>query len=428
MKKALLLFCLLSVSIWTSAETYSTQGHCKVGGKLIYDCHFDNKPDTIILTGDCGNTLFDPEFPDDAIRWVLNHKNISISYDDYNGNVSFICGFSKNCGLGAFLTVLAYDNTLDIKMFVDDGEPTTCGEDFDMVRFYCPVPDNGILNVHINDFDTVVNLDEIIFQEKYFSSGSTWTEYLLNIENSNYPYIVSKYQYSIGNDTIIDGIRYSRLVGGYDAVIREFGPKVYARIFSMGEPWVNDFLLYDFSLEVGDFYKNPDPALYGMEVLKVDSIQLSNGAKRKRIAFGGTDWIEGVGATNGLLNGVLPQATDYTVFSLVCFKQESGIVYENEETNLDGQGCENLPVEVPLVQEVPRTSVFVHDRTIQIEPNGNGQQPLSVVVYDSMGTVCRYCPTNGLSPLHIDMSDFGTGCYIVEINYPEKTAYSKVII
>ena len=426
MKKTLLFLYLLLGSILIFAETYSTQGHCKMGGKFIYDCHFDNKPDTIILTGDCGNTVFEPEFSIDEIRWVLDPQNISVDY--HNGNISFICGFSKNCGLGAFLTVLAYDNTLDIKMFVDDGEPTTCGEDFDMVRFYCPVPDNGILNVHINDFDTVVNLDEIVFQEKYFSSGSTWTEYLLNIENSNYPYIVSKYQYSIGNDTIINGIRYSRLVGGYDAVIREFGPKVYARIFSMGEPWVNDFLLYDFSLEVGDFYKNPDPALYGMEVLKVDSIQLSNGAKRKRIAFGGTDWIEGVGATNGLLNGVLPQATDYTVFSLVCFKQESGIVYENEETNLDGQGCENLPVKVPLVQEVPRTSVFVHDRTIQIEPNGNGQQPLSVVVYDSMGTVCRYCPTNGLSPLHIDMSDFGTGCYIVEINYPEKTAYSKVII
>ena len=427
MKKTLLFLYLLLGSILIFAETYSTQGHCKMGGKFIYDCHFDNKPDTIILTGDCGNTVFEPEFSIDEIRWVLDPQNISVDY--HNGNISFICGFSKNCGLGAFLTVLAYDNTLDIKMFVDDGEPTTCGEDFDMVRFYCPVPDNGILNVHINDFDTVVNLDEIIFQEKYFSSGSTWTEYLLNIENSNYPYIVSKYQYSIGNDTIIDGIRYSRLVGGYDAVIREFGPKVYARIFSMGEPWVNDFLLYDFSLEVGDFYKNPDPALYGMEVLKVDSIQLSNGEKRKRIAFGGTDWIEGVGATDGLLNGVLPKATNYTVFSLVCFKQESGIVYENKETNLDGQGCEDLlSVEVPFVQKAPRTSVFVHDRTIQIEPNGNGQQPLSVVVYDSMGTVCRYCPTNGLSPLHIDMSDFGTGCYIVEINYPEKTAYSKVII
>ena len=214
----------------------------------------------------------------------------------------------------------------------------------------------------------------------------------------------------------------------YDAVIREFGPKVYARIFSMGEPWVNDFLLYDFSLEVGDFYKNPDPALYGMEVLKVDSIQLSNGEKRKRIVFGNMDWIEGVGATNGLLNGVLPQATNYTVFSLVCFKQGNGIVYENEETNLDGQGCENLPVEVPLVQEVPRTSVFVHDRTMQIEPNVDGQHPLSVVVYDSMGTVCRYCPTNGLSPLHIDMSDFDSGCYIVEVNYPDKVEYSKVII
>lgn len=427
MKKILLFLYLLSGSILIFAETYSTQGHCKMGDKFIYDCHFDNKPDTIILTGDCGNTVFEPEFSIDEIRLVLDPQNISVDY--HNGNISFICGFSKNCGLGAFLTVLAHDNTLNIKMFVNDGEPTTCGEDFDMVQFNCPVPDNGILNVHINDFDTVVNLDEIIFQEKYFSSGSTWTEYLLNIENSNYPYIVSKYQYSIGNDTIIDGIRYSRLVGGYDAVIREFGPKVYARIFSMGEPWVNDFLLYDFSLEVGDFYKNPDPALYGMEVLKVDSIQLSNGEKRKRIAFGGTDWIEGVGATDGLLNGVLPKATNYTVFSLVCFKQESGIVYENEETNLDGQGCEDLlSVEVPFVQKAPRTSVFVHNRTIQIEPNGNGQQPLSVVVYDSMGTICRHCLASDLSPLHIDMSDFGTGCYIVKINYLEQTEYSKIVV
>ena len=80
MKKTLLFLYLLWGSILIFAETYSTQGHCKMGGKFIYDCHFDNKPDTIILTGDCGNTVFEPEFSIDEIRWVLDPQNISVDY------------------------------------------------------------------------------------------------------------------------------------------------------------------------------------------------------------------------------------------------------------------------------------------------------------------------------------------------------------
>lgn len=103
-------------------------------------------------------------------------------------------------------------------------------------------------------------------------------------------------------DTIINNIQYKKFNGinGF-AAIRESGQKIYAITIDQQD----EFLLYDFGLNVGEAISTT--STHGLisrnqTVSSVDSIILYNGEKRKRIKIGGDEWIEGIGSKYGFLH------------------------------------------------------------------------------------------------------------------------------
>ena len=196
------------------------------------------------------------------------------------------------------------------------------------------------------------------------TDNAVWTEYTINIQYTNY--IVAKSQYRIAGDTILNGHTYKKVIDNKDlciGAIREENGKIYACLeVAYGYYLLGDeFLLYDFTLQVGDIIKStasegalsyPD----GLTVIQIDTVTLENGEKRKRFFFNGTDpWIEGIGSTSGLFADATAHPTNYTVVDLVCFKKGNEILYVNEEWCQSNNCCDDLPSGIIDISSATKT-------------------------------------------------------------------------
>jgi hypothetical protein len=161
-----------------------------------------------------------------------------------------------------------------------------------------------------------------------------------------------------GEDTIINSNTYKKLYLFYDTVfnknnatyiggIREDSSK---KFYFTGDKIIHDFkpmlefldsnnelLLYNFSLNVGDTFRDGNLSKYYefLVVSEIDTIQV-NSAYRKMFYFEPiwwVKWIEGIGNIKGLLftSGDLP--TNGLDNDLICFKQNDTILYFNDEYN-----------------------------------------------------------------------------------------------
>ena len=177
-------------------------------------------------------------------------------------------------------------------------------------------------------------------------SGAKWTELSFRTDplgGGNYD--STYYSYQLEGDTVINDIRRSKL---YYSCPKCFDPeepsllagffhvdekKVYYRVYewhftSCVEETEDDYLLYDFGLDVGD---NVSRCEYGRSnrITDIDSVMLGQ-QKRKRYTLE-RYWlsqycIEGMGDTGGLLSpirGVLGVET----IKIVCFSQNDEVLY-----------------------------------------------------------------------------------------------------
>ena len=196
------------------------------------------------------------------------------------------------------------------------------------------------------------------------TDNAVWTEYLINIQYNDY--IVAKSQYRIAGDTIFDRHTYKKVIdnkGSCIGAIREENGKIYACLENLDHLLEDEFLLYDFTLQVGDIIKStasegalsyPD----GLTVIQIDTVTLENGEKRKRFFFNGTDpWIEGIGSTSGLFADATAHPTNYTVVDLVCFKQGNEILYVNEEWCQSNNCCDDLPAGIIDIPSATKTRI-----------------------------------------------------------------------
>lgn len=424
-----LIFAFCTFNMCIVSSNYTTKGACSGIGYLPVHIHFDNRIDTIHLAGDCGRSVDKSEY----VSYITNPKNIQVySYNDFSESILFYHGFTVNCGLSSFLTLQASEDKLEIKTHVEEGEPTTC-DDFDVIEFNCPIPMSKILKININGFDTIMDLNK----KEYFEPGACWTEYRLNIMSTP-PYIVSKTQYCVKNDTIIEGIRYKQIediIQGYIGAIREEGEKVYACSGYYGDN-SGEFLLYDFSAEKNDVIRSGalEGALSypgGLTVRNTETIQLENGENRKKISFDETrDWLEGIGSTGGLFSDAMDHATNGIVSYLVCFKVDNNILYVNDEKNSDGKACDNITSDLyTSFAKETNNFIIVSNKIIQIYfQHYNKDQPLSIDIYNHLGVYCKSFSVNNHSKIDINMSLYTPGVYIVSIKYKKEQEYYKIIL
>lgn len=158
--------------------------------------------------------------------------------------------------------------------------------------------------------------------------------------------------YQVDNDTLIDGRQYTALVGGST-------DKNWLREDSLGKVyhWLPDSaierVVYDFSLEQGDTFTILQRSQFinweerQLRVIAVDTIDLLNGEKRKRIRLDSIgfnvyiEWIEGIGSDFGpLYDDCTEFITDYGCH-LNCVAQGSELIYSQNGDSV----CVYAPIE-----------------------------------------------------------------------------------
>lgn len=187
-------------------------------------------------------------------------------------------------------------------------------------------------------------------------SGVLWSEiYYVHNETSEEKTCYECFALN-GEDTLINGLAYSKVYHFFDSVfdenqavciggIREDSLK---RVYYAGEVIHSlkpskihsqpdgEIILFDFGVEIGDtidYPINSDVPEYGIYfVNKIDTIMLG-GTLRRQIHFKNYDddiwgftWIEGLGSTRGLLfvSGTIPYSRNN---HLICFFQNDEMIY-----------------------------------------------------------------------------------------------------
>ena len=119
------------------------------------------------------------------------------------------------------------------------------------------------------------------------------------------------------SDTLINGMNYSQVWEcdiAYRGALRDDG---LGRIYYVPKDESVERLVYDFSLNTGDTvtvyiedpFNTPNYAMQNVQVSNVQYIDI-NGVQRKALDMSGSQWIEGIGCTQGLF----PQS----IVSLTC--------------------------------------------------------------------------------------------------------------
>jgi hypothetical protein len=248
-------------------------------------------------------------------------------------------------------------------------------------------------------------------------------------------------QYTFGNDTIINNLKYQTLIYSYrhnhDTISytsrypagylrdAENHKKVY---YLSGETGVSEVLLYDFTIKKDSVFKSIQTiydhadttsiAIFVAKVLKTDSI-ITNGTKRLRIQFDDVRlnwignipvsdtmvWIEDIGANRGLIE------YPYSQSSLLCFK------HDNETEYLNNYGLDCLYSGPPnFVVSIKRNDIKVYPNpvrnilTIQSEKSMH-----SIVLYRITGEkVDEYFPDDIF--YQIALKNQRRGIYILSID------------
>lgn len=120
------------------------------------------------------------------------------------------------------------------------------------------------------------------------------------------------------SDTLINGMNYSQVWEcdiAYRGALRDDG---LGRIYYVPKDETVERLVYDFSLNTGDTvtvyiedpFNTPNYAMQNVQVSNVQYIDI-NGVQRKALDMSGSQWIEGIGCTQGLFREPWANVSNY---------------------------------------------------------------------------------------------------------------------
>ena len=218
----------------------------------------------------------------------------------------------------------------------------------------------------------------------------------------------------------------SEVNGNYlDGAYRNDDNQVYYCKWN-GSSYDDEFLLYDYDLEVGDFFHDDDD--HPMQVTEVTTITDLNGVSRKKITFsfsGLTDvtefWIEGVGSNRGFMHVGQWEAdhdSEGEMYHLLCYHVDDDVIYVNPEYN----DCD--------IDDIEENTV---ENSISIYPNpakdvikiltDNNLNITNVEILDLTGRTVLSTDKSA----DINISELPEGQYFVKI-YGESTIVRKLFI
>ncbi|MFT5980724.1 MAG: hypothetical protein ACI898_001497 [Flavobacteriales bacterium] len=162
------------------------------------------------------------------------------------------------------------------------------------------------------------------------SEGSSW----FNVEFGRFG-LSGNWNQSMGGDTLIDGITYSKLL---------YGTRYQGALRSEGDQWLTiadgmdtEHVLYDFSLAVADAFWIDNPYHFDIApyliLTSIDEVELLDGSVRTRWNFlypewTEVSWIEGIGSMQGIDDVSGCFQIDCGWSQLVCFHEADVLLYE----------------------------------------------------------------------------------------------------
>ena len=174
------------------------------------------------------------------------------------------------------------------------------------------------------------------------NDNSSWATLFVTVYPTP-PLVSTQYVYFDG-DSIVAGNSYKKVFScidklhesiNYEGLIREQNQKTYF----IPNSFETEYLIYDFSLEIGMTFEYPLypglPETVLLEVKNIDMVEI-HGVLKKRllITHASTDnivdtWIENVGSLEGILHPSYGLIHDGASMTLLCYYQNNELIYKN---------------------------------------------------------------------------------------------------
>jgi len=267
--------------------------------------------------------------------------------------------------------------------------------------------------------------------KKYFDENDTWSEDLVVtsylLENKGF--VKEKYQFYLSVDTLLAGKTYHKIISrtpnnktqptNYGGGIREENGKVYYT--SNADETNNEFLIYDFSLSTGDTIQSTYPTgLLSKKpvIMRIDTIVLQNGEKRKNFHTQQFSYIEGIGSPNGFFSvmnsGEICTCDPEYSNVLVCFKKENTNLYTNNTWCSDGSCCDILMANAKIAEDIFKVNVNQTNNKIIVYP-AVSMQHYKFELLDIKGSILIQSNLN-LNENTINIANLEKGLYLYRIS------------
>ena len=254
-------------------------------------------------------------------------------------------------------------------------------------------------------------------------------------------------------DTTINGKLYSKIFHFYNpdfsdeklsGGIREENKRVYYYVIDslsyIGDldypPLKTEFLLYDFSLNVGDSISSDsfritvvDYPSY-LKVIKIDSVQFGNEYYRT-FQFGRqfslnpvpeAIWVEGIGTFNGLLYPIGDKSESGSKSTLICFSKENYNLYHNQFFN-DCFGINSTKNYINSIKLTIHPKPFNDLITVEYQSS----EAAVLEILSAHGKSVFKKEINDSGSTKINLSSLPAGLYLVNLKTGNKTITEKIL-
>ena len=263
---------------------------------------------------------------------------------------------------------------------------------------------------------------------------SAFSQFKYFFPDSNAYFSVANIKYWFQGDTVIKNVKYKKIYlqhsfydtidfsrAGYYAAIREdtMAEKVYC-IYNYWADEGKEYLLYDFSVNVGDTLGICDYTFWYIQavVKSIDSLFI-DGSYRKRINFdngvmyGKESWIEGIGSTYGLFYAGVPDATNFYCLELLrCVHIDGRLIYQADDTCYQQYGC-YIPPPVNITEHKEETFKIyptIAENILYIETDVNTEN-FEYKIMNIQGQIIN----SGMITNTISISNLSSGFYFIAI-------------
>jgi len=266
---------------------------------------------------------------------------------------------------------------------------------------------------------------------------SAFSQFKYFFPDSNAYFSVGNIKYWFQGDTVIKNVKYKKVYlqhsfydtidfsrAGYYAAIRE--DTMAEKVYCIYSDWVyeeKEYLLYDFSVNVGDTVGIYYYFIWHTQVVKsIDSLFI-DGSYRKRINFdngiyGKESWIEGIGSTYGLFDAGIPDLNLVAISSMNCLEFlrcvhiDGRLIYQADDTCYQQYGC-YIPPPVNITEHKEETFKIyptIAENMLYIETDANTEN-VEYKIMNLQGQIVN----SGMIANTISISNLSSGFYFITI-------------